>query len=221
MVDGIMLDQMVMFGFEYKNIVLEIEETKSGSGKAIIKGIMLREGVSNNDNVYEVPIMEDLAKQASGAPIYVGTATKFDINTGRIRDNMHSDFEPNRVGTILSALFDPVKRVINYIAEIMNTVNFPHIIEEVKAGWGVSIKGIADAIKTTDASGRRTLMKITNMIFKSLQLLAPHVNLGQDEARVQDVEIQETMIMDNPVYHSKPIQYRLTIETNGNVEITS
>jgi hypothetical protein len=56
------------------------------------------------------------------------------------------------------------------------------------------------------------------MIFQHLQLLAPHIQLGQNEARIEGVEvqecleIQETMIFNEPV--SQP--YRIiSIETDG------
>ena len=61
--------------------------------------------------------------------------------------------------------------------------------------------------------GKRVLYKINNMIFQSLQLLAPHIQLGQNEARVEDIEIQETMIFDEPIINATPL--KINIETDG------
>jgi hypothetical protein len=211
MVNGIE-EQMVIFPFEF-NAPTEIEIEESGKGTAIIRGIMLREGVSTNGNIYTIPEMKSIAVQAEGMPIYVGTATKFDPNVGVRRNNMHANFDENKIGKIISAIFDPIKRVVRYVAEIFNTATHPRVIEEVKAGWGVSIAGTANAQVVIDKS-RKVLYRITGMIFKSLQLLAPKVKLGQDEARISDVEIQETMIIDEVV--TNPIQrYKITIETNS------
>ena len=202
--------QMIMFPFEF-NSPTEIEIEETSQGVAIIKGIMLREGVSTNGNLYSIPVMKEIAAQAEGMPLYVGTATKLDTNLGIVRNNMHANFEDNRVGRIISAIFDPIKRVIRYIAELVNTKNHPRIIEEVKAGWGVSIQGIADAQIVIDKS-KRILYNIVRMAFKSLQLLNPHIKLGQNEARVTDVEIQETMIFDEPIEITKSYDF----VTHGN-----
>ena len=213
---------MVMFNFDFTSYSTEVivEETAI-AGRALIKGIMLREGVSNNKNVYTIPEMKNIVSQCVGMPIYVGAATKLDTNNGMIRPNMHADFEPNRVGKIISAVFDPIKRCINYVAEIFNTASFPKMVEEIKAGWGVSIKGKADAQLIVDGSNR-ILYRIQNMIFKSLQLLAPHVKLGQDEARVQSVEVEETFIMDAPqsTPHAIKTHFKIELSEGTSVEIT-
>jgi len=209
MVNGIN-GQMVMFPFEF-SAPTEIEIEETNKGVAIIKGIMLREGTSTNGNLYTIDEMKNIAGQAEGMPIYVGTTTKFDPNLGIVRNNMHSNFEPDRVGRIVTAIFDPIKRVIKYIAELVNTKNHPRIIEEVKAGWGVSIAGTANAQVVIDKS-RKILYKITGMVLKSLQLIAPHIKLGQNEARVTDVEIQETMIIDEPIVTQR---YNLSIKTDS------
>jgi hypothetical protein len=194
---------------------LVIEET-AVTGRALVKGIMLREGISSNQNVYTIPLMEKIVNQCIGLPVYFGTATKIDTNLGIRRDNMHADFEPNKVGRIIEAVFDPIKRVINYVAEIFNTAKFPHIVEEIKTGWGVSIKGNADAQLVMDKA-KRIFYRIQKMICTSLQLLAPDVCLGQDEARVQCVEIQETFIIETPIMKPKTT-YKINIE--GATEVT-
>jgi hypothetical protein len=215
--------KVVFFNFEFKSKSSEviIEETVSGK-RALIQGTMLREGISGNGFLYTIEEMQNIAKQAEGIPIYVGSCTKIDENYGVMRDGKHDNTEPNRVGRIISAVFDPIKRVIKYIAEIVNTATHPRIIEEVKAGWGVSIGGVADANLIMDKANR-LFYKVTGMIFKHLQLLAPHIQLGQNEARVEGVDIQETLeIQESMIFNEiTPIPYKLiSLKTNGNCIIT-
>jgi hypothetical protein len=161
--------------------------------------------------------MQNIAKQAEGVPIYLGSCTKLDTNYGVMRDGKHDNTEPNRIGRIISAVFDPIKRVIRYLAEIVNTKTHPRVVEEVKAGWGVSIGGTADANLVLDKANR-LFYKVSGMIFKHLQLLAPHVQLGQNEARVEGVEVQETLEIQESMIFSEPMStpYRITsIETDG------
>lgn len=215
--------KVVFFNFEFKSKSTEvtIEETESGK-RALIQGTMLREGISGNGFLYTIEEMQNIAKQAEGVPIYIGSCTKIDENYGIMRDGKHDNTEPNKVGRIISAVFDPIKRVIRYLAEIVNTKAHPRVIEEVKAGWGVSIGGTADANLVLDKVGR-LFYKVSGMIFKHLQLLAPNVALGQNEARVEGVEVQESLEIQESMVFSEPISlpYRITsIETDGNIGIT-
>jgi hypothetical protein len=204
---------MIMFPFEFISPT-EVEVEETNSGVAILKGILLREGVSTNGNLYTIPEMKNISKQAEGMPIYVGTATKYDSNLGVMATNKHANFKPNKVGKILSTIFDSKNRLIRFVAEIVNTKNFPKIIEEVKSGWGISIGGIAHKARLVlDAAGRM-LTKILGMKLNHVQLLQPHVKLGQDEARVNEVEIQETMIMYEPIVNKAP-QSQILIEADS------
>jgi hypothetical protein len=209
--------KVVFFNFEFKSKSTEvtIEETNGGK-RALIQGTMLREGVSGNGFLYTIEEMQNIAKQAEGVPIFIGSCTKLDTNYGVIRDGKHANYEDNKVGRIISAVFDPIKRVIKYLAEIVNTKTHPRVIEEVKAGWGVSIGGTADANLVLDKANR-LFYKVTGMIFQHLQLLAPHIQLGQNEARVEGIEVQETLeIQESMIFTELSMPYRITsIETDG------
>src|SRR3989304_5994106 len=143
MVDRIEEEMIIPFVF---NAPAEFEVEETAQGVAIIKGVLLREGVSTNGNLYTIDEMEKIAEQAEGMPIFFGVKEK--VLNGIMRKNAHANDEPNQVGRIISAFFDKVKRVIRYVAEIVNTKLHPTMIEEVKAGWGVSIGGVATARNT-------------------------------------------------------------------------
>lgn len=213
MVDGRVVEQMVMFPFEFiAPTEIEIEET--ASGVALIKGVLLREGTSKNGNLYTISEMEKIAKQAEGMPIYVGTTTKVDPNYGIARKGMHNNTTPNKVGKILSATFDKTKRVIRYIAQILNTVVHPKIIEEVKAGWGISIGGVCTKARLVIDGVGRVLTKVLGMKLNHVQLIPPNVIRGQDEAIVSEVQIQETMI----IYETIPEQEHEKVIINLNID---
>lgn len=206
MVDRVIQEEM-RFQFEFVSPTLvTIEETSTGV--AIMTGTLLAEGISRNGNVYTVEEMKKIAKQAVGMPIFVGTMTKLDPNFGIRREGMHANVTKNRVGKIIKAIFDNVSRKIKYWAELVNTKTYPKIIEEVKSGWGISIGGIATKAKIVlDAFGR-LLTKIMGMQLTHIQLLKPDVIRGQDAAKVEGIEIQESMIfyeMPKPEFTIKQI----------------
>jgi len=190
------IEESMMMEFEYLSpFAIDIEE--SSLGVAIINGTLLAEGVSRNGNLYTLDEMDNIAKSAEGAPIYCGTMRKFNEFRGVFNRNAHANVEPNRVGRIIKTWVDTVARKIRFLAEIVNTDNFPHLIEEVKTGWGVSIggKGLAQWIR--DNAGR-IVTKISNLAINHIQLLPPNVIRGQDEAQVEGSnpkEIQETMFL--------------------------
>jgi len=187
-------EEFIMFPFEFISpIELTIEETSAGV--AIVRGTLLREGVSRNDNLYTVEEMASIAAQAEGLPIYVGTMTKIDPNYGIRRENMHADVEPHRVGKIIRAVFNKAKRVIKFMAELVNTAKYPHIIEEVKKGWGISIGGVAHKAKLVVDEAGRIMRKILGLRLNHIQLLPPKILTGIAGAEVEEVEIQESMIM--------------------------
>lgn len=192
MVDRVIQEEM-RFPFEFISpTVITIEETSAGV--AIISGTLLAEGISRNGNVYTVSEMKKIAKQAIGMPIYVGTMTKLDTNLGVRRKGMHANVEKNRVGKIINAVFKKAIRKIKYWAELVNTVVHPKIIEEVRAGWGISIGGVATKAKIILDQFGRILTKVLGMKLTHVQLLPPKVVRGQDAAKVEGVEIQESMI---------------------------
>jgi|GEM_PF-2664456 len=192
MVDRVIQEEM-RFPFEFISpTVITIEE--SSTGVAMISGTLLAEGISRNGNVYTVSEMKKIADQAMGMPIFVGTMTKIDPNLGIPRRGMHANVQKNRVGKIVSAVFDKISRKIKYWAELVNTEEHPKIIEEVKAGWGISIGGVATKAKIILDQFGRLLTKVLGMKLTHIQLLPPNVIRGQDAAKVEGVEIQESMI---------------------------
>jgi hypothetical protein len=171
-----------------------VEETSQG--KATISGTLLAEGITGNNHLYTVEEMENIAPQVEGMPIYYGTMTKLDPNTNIIKRNMHANIDDNRIGQMIKAWFDATIKRIKYIAEIFNTAKFPDIVSMVKKGWGVSIGGIATRAYTVlETLSGRILTKISGLKLNHVQLVAPSVKRGQEEAQVEDVEVQETMIM--------------------------
>ena len=195
---------MVMFPFEFISPT-EISIEESAQGVAIITGTLLREGTSKNGNLYTIEEMQRIADQAEGIPIYVGTMTKRDPNLGIMRKGMHANIIKHRVGKIIRAVFNKAKRVIKYWAELVNTKIHPKIIEEVKAGWGVSIGGLATKAKIVLDSFGRILTKVLGLKLNHVQLLPPNAIRGQDEAQVTGVEIQESMIFYEPIVPKRRI----------------
>lgn len=192
MADRVIQEEM-RFPFEFISpAVIQIEETSTGV--AIMTGTLLAEGISRNGHIYTVSEMKKLAKQAVGMPIFVGTMTKMDPNLGIRRKNMHANTRPNRVGKIIRAIFDTTLRKIKYWAELVNTKTHPKIIEEVKVGWGISIGGIATRAKVVIDQFGKLLTKIFGMKLSHIQLLSPSVIRGQDAAKVEGIEIQESMV---------------------------
>jgi len=192
------VQEMRMFPFEFiAPVEVDIEET--AHGVAIIRGTLLAEGLSRNGNLYTISEMKEIAKQAEGMPIFVGTMTKMDPTSGIVKKNMHRDVEKHRVGRILKAWFHKVSRTIKYIAELVNSSVHPKIIQEVKVGWGVSIGGVAHKAKLVLDNFGRLLTKILGMKLNHIQLLPPHVITGQEEAKVEEVTVQESMIIKEPI----------------------
>lgn len=177
------------FDFEFTSpVFVEVEE--SGTGVAMISGTLLAEGMSRNGNLYTVDEMENIAKTVKGAPIYFGTMTKMDSNTGLLTKNMHANVEPNLVGRIMECFYDKIAKKIKFIAHILNTEKYPHLVEEVKHGWGVSIGGKGIGRTLIDMAGR-LITKILGLRVSHVQLLAPDVPRGQDAAQVESKEIKE------------------------------
>lgn len=185
---------LVMFQFEYISPTkINVEETSHGV--AIIEGTLLAEGISRNGNLYTVEEMEKIAKEAEGIPIYTGTTIKPDPNTGIVCKNMHANISKNKVGRIIRAVFESASRKIKFWAEIVNTDTFPNLIKQIRNGWGISIGGIATKAKQLiDGISGKIVTKIMGLKLQHVQLLAPSVVRGQDAARVENVQIQETMI---------------------------
>jgi hypothetical protein len=193
--ETIVTEQFIQFPFLYITPT-EIVVEETNTEKATIKGVLLREGMSSNGNLYTIEEMESIAKQAENIPMYLGARPKYDPNLGIVKQNAHANDDDNKIGKIINAVFSAKERLIRFVAEIYNTVKFPTLVEEVKSGWGVSIGGIATKAKLMINELGKMITKVMGMQLNHVQLLSPTIKLGQDEARIDGVEIQETMQFD-------------------------
>lgn len=189
------IEESMKFDFEFTSpLFFEIEE--SSIGVAMITGTLLSEGISRNGNEYTLDQMEQIAETAKGAPIYFGTETRINPNTGLLTQNMHKKGEDGRVGEITETWIDKIARKIKFRAHIIGNSNFPNLIQEVKKGWGVSIGGKGMGKTFFDAAGRK-FTKILSMIVNHVQLLAPDMPSGVPDAQVETAEpkvIQESLM---------------------------
>lgn len=182
-----------LFSFDFQTSVSKVTETSKG--KAIVKGTLLIEGVSRNGNVYTIEEMKTIAQRTVGVPIFYGTTTKINPNTGILCKNLHDNRESNRIGRILRTLWSKTKRKVSFVGEVWNTPKFPNLIKRLKSGFGVSIGGfVVNAIRGFDKLLRRNVMKIKNLVVEHVQIVPPSVVRGQSEAKIEDIEIQECMI---------------------------
>ena len=189
-----MNNEEMNFTFEFTS-PMEVDVAETAIGVAIIKGTLLSEGISRNGNLYTLDQMEKIAKTAEGAPIFYGTMANSIMNGVPVK-NAHANIEPNLVGQIMQTFLDPFTKKIRFIAKLFSTEQFPHLIEEVKQGWGVSIGGRGKARFVLDALGR-ILTKIFDLTVNHVQLLRPETPRGQESAQVESAEpkeIQESMI---------------------------
>lgn len=186
-----------MFDWQYVSpVALDVEETEQGV--AIIRGTLLSEGVTGNGHLYTLDEMENIAKNAEGVDIYYGTMMKFDESIGMFKKNAHADESDNKVGKIMKTLFDRVGRKISFIAQIMNTDNFPDLINKVKKGWGISIGGKGIGEYLIDSLGR-LITKVVGMQVNHVALLDPQTPRGQQSAQVEGTtEFQESMVIYVP-----------------------
>jgi hypothetical protein len=185
------IEESMKFEFEFTS-PFEVEIEESTIGVAMITGTLLAEGLSNNDNLYTIDEMEEIAETAKGAPIFYGTTTKINPNTGRLTANMHRNFQGFQVGEITETWLDKVARKIKFRANLIDNPNFPNLISEVKKGWGVSIGGRGLCQKFVDAAGR-VIKKIFGMHINHVQLLSPNTPRGQEEAQVEGTnQIEES-----------------------------
>lgn len=199
------IEESMRFDFEFTSpLFLEIEE--SAIGVAMITGTLLSEGISRNGNEYTLDTMEQIAQTARGVPIYFGTTTRIDPNTGRLTKNMHLREEYAQVGEITETWIDRVAKKIKFRAHIIGNEHFPNLIQEIKKGWGVSIGGKGFGKTLFDMAGRK-ITKILSMIVNHVQLLSPDMPAGVDDAKVETAEpkvIQESMTWveeEEPIKH--------------------
>lgn len=194
-----------------KVVILE----ESAGDVAIISGTLLAEGLSRNKNYYEIPEMKKIAESAIGVPIYFGTMTKTDPNTGLLVKNAHANIVENQVGEIIRTKL--VKKLIKFWAKVANTPKFPTVIQEIKKGWGISIGGVAYGAKwimKKIGNLKRMVLQIKDMVVNHVQLLSPSTKRGQSKAKVDAVQVQETeMIFGNP--QTQPTNIHITLTQEG------
>jgi len=185
--------QNITFTF---NAPLQVSE--STKGKAIIKGVLLKEGVSRNGHVYTIDEMEKIAVQCKGIPIEFGVDEK----------NRH--VKSGVIGHITKAWLDKGKRKIRFIAEVIGD-----LAHKVKKGWGISIDGIAKNAHYVLGESGRLLIKIKNLILKKIQLLPPSATVGVVGAGVSEVEIAESFIFGKGLISKKTLAILVALESEG------
>jgi len=161
-----------------------IEIEAQTSGRAIIKGVLLSEGISRSGNLYTISEMAHIAESVVDAPIEVGTNWR----------GKHA--RSPRVGKIIRAWLDKQARKIFFVAEVWGS-----IARKVKAGWGVSIDGIAKKAHYVVMESGRIVTKIKGLVVAKVQLFKKGKKLksgkivksGVPSAQVTSVEIQESM----------------------------
>lgn len=199
------IEESMRFDFEFTSpLSFDIEE--SAIGVAMVTGTLLSEGISRNGNQYTLDMMDQIAQTAIGAPIFFGTTTRVNPNTGLLTRNMHLKEAYAQIGEITETWIDKVARKIKFRAHIIGNENFPNLISEIKKGWGVSIGGKGFGKVFFDVAGRK-ITKILSMIVNHVQLLSPDMPIGVDDARIETTEpkvIQESMMWveeEEPIKH--------------------
>lgn len=180
--------------FEYLTPVTVEESFKD---RAIISGTLLVKGISRNKNFYDILTLREVAESAVEKPIFYGTTRKIDVNTGLFAMNMHDNKETNRIGKVLRTVFNKKRGFVKFIAEVWNTTKFPDIVQKLKAGFGISMGGMAynASYAWRVVNGIKKLVtNIAGMVVNHVQLVSPYTTRGQDRARVESVEIQESMV---------------------------
>jgi hypothetical protein len=204
------ISESMNFDFEFIS-PMEVDFEESAIGVALVKGTLLSEGISRNGNLYTLDQMGKIASSAEGVPIYYGTMNK-RIDGVNV-ENAHANIEPHRVGEIMKTWIEESGRKIKFIAKIFSTDLFPHLVEEIKQGWGVSIGGKGDAQYIID-SMKRVLTKVFNLTVNHVQLLRPETPRGQEEAQIEcadQKEFQESMLfheLPEPNFKVKEIRMR-------------
>jgi hypothetical protein len=160
--------------FEY---ISPIAVQESKTGKAIIEGTLITEGISKNGHWYTIETLEQL-DNLSDIPIYVGTDSR----------NKHTK-SSGVIGKIIKTTFDKIARKVRFVAEIFNK----SIAESVRSGWGISIGGKAKGQFILDKLGRIVTL-VSKLVLNHVQLLMPTTQRGVPDAQVESVQIQESMI---------------------------
>lgn len=159
--------------FSFKSpIEIEAQTAK----RAIIKGVLLSEGISRNGNLYTISEMAHIAETAVDAPIEIGVNWR----------GKHA--RSPRVGKIIRAWLDKAKRKIFFVAEVWGSV-----ARKVKQGWGVSIDGIAKRASYVILESGKIVTKIKDLVLSKVQIFGREGKTGVPSAQVTSVEVKESM----------------------------
>jgi hypothetical protein len=171
---------MLKFSYDTSIAIHEV-----GNGSITISGTLLVEGVSKNHRLYELAEMEKIAEQTVGVPIISGIK-KVVGSDGKLR-TLHDDSPVNTVGKITKTTLKMKQRKIDFVGQIWNTPKYPHIVQEVKQCWGISIGGIIASAHEIFDKVRGKLIQIKDMIVQHVCLIPPNISRGQDAAQVETV----------------------------------
>ena len=171
-----------LFKFEAKSGV-RIEETCPDRLK--ISGTLLVAGVSKNQRLYEIDELENIARNMVGKPVYLGTKHVLSPDGKTVR-TLHDDAPENEIGHVTKTFLNRKKGLVRFVAEIFKTYKYQNLLNDVKAGWGVSIGGFVHKANFVKHLGK-TVMKIKDMIVQHLALIKPSVSRGFDSAMVENV----------------------------------
>ena len=182
-----------MIEFVWTSPIIIEETTKDYT---VIELTLMGEGTSRHgiDYQLEETDFDLIAQTAKGKNIYYGTDIfgKHDAPPlkagGQSSGEMYSGRPP--IGKIIKAWVDKTARKVKAIAHIFDK----SIREQIRNGWGISIRGITENLKPIIKGGRKILRAIKTRIH-DIQLISPSTPRGMKVSKVDKV-ISETMEFD-------------------------
>src|SRR4030042_6449797 len=198
-----------MVDLEYSFVIttpLEVEE--AFQDRVILKGTFLKlESATKNGNIYSIEEAQQIANGLVGMPVFYGVKPPEFVVTPQglavVKGKHDKDLEnPEKtsIGRVFKTLVNEAKKTIEGWVEVWNNSKFPDLVQKIKKGWGFSIGGKATELQETGLinSLGKTIKKIFGMKPHHLQLLAPEIPRGQDEAKVDDVQAVEESLSFDP-----------------------
>lgn len=196
--------------YEYEFVVvgpLEVEETltvqqggKEVPIRAILSGTFLRlDHVTGNGREYQSEEGGTIAASLIGMPVYFGA--KLGIDPASLRVGFKHIKKPvNMVGRVIRSIYNKANKTIKGAVEVWNTATFPDLVSKLKKGWGFSIGGRVKAFLDTGKINEygNVVKKAIGMIANHIQLLAPKIPRGQEEAQVENIKAVEEALMFDP-----------------------
>jgi len=179
------------YGFTFESPLI-LEETLKDH--VIVEACILKEGVSRKGHWYTVEDTDFnlVAETAVGKSIYFGTDWQGGHDAPPIRGtylkggpSTYSGRPP--IGKVLSTYFNKATRKVMAKLKIWE----PSLVERIRRGFKVSIRGIFDNFKRLFRKGREVI-KVIGLKIKDIQLVPPEANVGVAGAEVTKV-LAETM----------------------------